>query len=140
MLVVMTLITTAAAGAAIMAAIVSRELVPTIITAGVAATAIFLILRGWVVGTFVSDDAVRIESTWRRREMPWSDIQASATPHERCPLLGIPLRVAGERVVLMTVSGDRVPTHIYTTSPDLWLRPEAFDIARLRLDRWTTAR
>jgi hypothetical protein len=29
-----------------------------------------------------------------------------------------------------------LPTHVYGCSPDLWLRGEAFDMARLRLERW----
>jgi hypothetical protein len=39
----------------------------------------------------------------------------------------------------MLAGGRRLGTHVYTASPDLWLRPEAFDMASLRLERWTDA-
>jgi hypothetical protein len=126
----------AAAGSMIMGGLISGQLLPSVIAGALTATAIVLILRGWVVGTFVSDDAVRIESTWRRRDVLWADVAEVSVVRERCPFLGTPFPAQGDRASLVTTSGERVATHVYTFSPDYWLRPEAFDMARLRLERW----
>ena len=48
---------------------------------------------------------------------------------------GTPVLLAGERVVLDT-STRVVGTHVESRSPDLWLRPEAWDAARDRLFTW----
>jgi len=50
------------------------------------------------------------------------------------------VRARGRRTTVILTDGRRQATHVYTTSPDLWLRPEAFDMASLRLERWTDAR
>jgi len=52
------------------------------------------------------------------------------------PLVGTPLPPRGRRMVITTHSGIRHATHVYTTSPDLLGRPEAFDMARDRLENW----
>jgi hypothetical protein len=135
-LIVGTLIAAAAAGSMIMGGLMSGQVLPSVIAGALTATAIVLILRGWVVGTFVSDEAVRIESTWRRRDVLWSDVAGVSVVRDGCPILGTPLRAKGDRAVLVTTSGERVATHVYTLSPDYWLRPEALDMARLRLERW----
>jgi hypothetical protein len=135
-LIVGTLVAAAAAGSMIMGALISGQVLASVIAGALTATAIVLILRGWVVGTFVSDEAVRIESTWRRRDVLWSDVAEVSVVREVCPCLGSPCRAKGDRAVLVMRSGERVSTHVYSLSPDYWLRPEAFDMARLRLERW----
>ncbi|MGA0946050.1 MAG: hypothetical protein ACO3UW_09820, partial [Candidatus Nanopelagicales bacterium] len=57
----------------------------------------------------------------------------AASPGSR--LLGLPLRVAGERVDIVWHEGA-MPTHVESLSPDLWLRPESFAAARDRLSTW----
>lgn len=111
----------------------------TIIGALVSATGLALVLRGWVVGTFVSDSAVTVETTWRQTVVPWREVGEVATAEMSVPFLGLPVRVRGQRTVIVGADGRRVGTHVYSTSPDLWLRPEAFDMASLRLERWTSA-
>ena len=44
-----------------------------------------------------------------------------------------------ERVIAFDAAGAPVPTHVYSTSPDLLLRAEAYDMAALRLLRWRQA-
>ena len=39
--------------------------------------------------------------------------------------------------MVTTTDGTTVATHVYGCSPDLWLRPEALDMAGLRLERWS---
>jgi hypothetical protein len=135
-LVLLSALTVTLVGSALMAALVTGELIPTLIAAAVCATLTFLVLRGWIVGTYVSDDAVRVETTWRRRELPWNEVTAVVDDPGRTPFLGLPLRVRGRRSVLHTKAGERISTHVYTSSPDLWPRAEAFDMARLRLAHW----
>jgi hypothetical protein len=131
----------AMAGASIMmAALTTAVSVATVIGGAVVATAIALILRGWVVGTFVNDAGVTIETTWRRTSIPWASVRAVTTEAGRAPFLGLPLPVASSRTVVTTSDGVRLPTHVYASSPDLWLRAEAFDMARLRLERWLDER
>jgi hypothetical protein len=135
-LVLISAVTVMGVGSAVMAALVSRELMPTILAGAVAATLTFIVLRGWVVGTYVSDEAIRIETIWRRREVTWGDVTAIEVEPGRSPLLGTPIRVRGLRSVIRTRSGVSIPTHVYTSSPDVWPGHEAFDMARLRLERW----
>lgn len=112
----------------------------TVVGAALSASGLVLVLRGWVVGTFVSDQAVTIESTWQQVVVPWTAVQQVVTEPCRVPALGLPLRVGGQRTLVILDDGRRLGTHVYTASPDLWLRPEAFDMASLRLERWTDAR
>ncbi len=133
---VLSAITVIGLGSALMSALVTGALVPTIVAAGVAATATFVLLRGWVVGTYVSDEAVRIETVLRRREVPWAEVASVDLVEGRCPFLGTPIWVSGSRSMLRTRTGVMIATHVYSTSPDLWLRAEAFDMARLRLEHW----
>jgi hypothetical protein len=137
MLVVTSATTVMFVGSALMAAVVTGQLLPTVVAAAVGASLTFLILRGWVVGTYVSDDAVRVETTFRRRELAWQDVSGIEVVSEPVPLLGLPTRIMGRRSTIRLADGRSVPTHVYTASPDLWLRDEAFDIARLRLERWS---
>jgi hypothetical protein len=112
----------------------------TVVGAAASASALVLVLRGWVVGTFVTDRAVTVETTWRQVTIPWEQVQSVSTSGQRTPFLGLPVRVTGVRTVVHGLDGRPVATHIYSASPDLWLRPEAFDMASLRLERWTQAR
>ncbi len=125
-----------ATGTAILANVQEGLSLPGVIVAGACATILLLVLRGWVVGTFVNDDHVTIETTWRRTAIPWDRVRAVTTEAERAPFLGLPIRIASERTVLHLTDGTIARTHVYASSPDLWLRPEAFDMARLRLERW----
>ncbi len=123
-----------------MAALTTVVSATTVIGGALVATAIVLVLRGWVVGTYVSDEAVTVETTWRRTTVPWDDVRAVTTQDVRAPFLGLPVPVAAMRSLVTTTDGRTLATHVYSCSPDLWLRAEAFDMARLRLERWRDER
>jgi hypothetical protein len=111
----------------------------TLLVSALAASTLVLVLRGWVVGTYVTDLGVTVETTWRHTAVPWTEVSGVVSESRRCPLLGLPVPVPGERSVLHLADGRILATHVYRTSPDLWLRPEAYDMARLRLERWQDA-
>lgn len=125
---------------AILSGVIAGFSAATVVGAALSASGLVLVLRGWVVGTFVSDHAVTVETMWRQTVVPWTDVREVVTEDERVPLLGLPVRARGRRTTVILTDGRRQATHVYTTSPDLWLRPEAFDMASLRLERWTDAR
>jgi hypothetical protein len=123
-------------GTLILTALATSFALPTVLGSALSASVLVLILRGWVVGTYVNDEGISIDTTWRRVVLPWGDVRGIETSVSRCPFVGIPLPVRAERAAVHTRDGRRLPTHVYATSPDLWLRPEAFDMARLRLEHW----
>ncbi len=129
-----------ASASLIMAALTTAVSAATVIGGALVASAIVLILRGWVVGTYVSDEAVTVETTWRRTTIPWTSVRTVATESCRAPFLGLPVRVGSTRSMVTTTDGSTVPTHVYGCSPDLWLRAEALDMASLRLERWRDER
>jgi hypothetical protein len=130
------LVTVGLCATAVLAALGGPLTLGTLVGAAVAATAVLLLLRAWVVGTYVHDGGVVIERTFSRRSLPWPSIVAVTCTAGRAPLLGTPVPVRGSVITLALDDGSEVATHVYTTSPDLAARPEAFDMARLRLENW----
>lgn len=138
-LVLLTLVVAMATGTVLGAGLQAGFHWGVVVGAAVTASGLVLVLRGWVVGTFVTDDGLVVETLWRRREVPWTELTDLAVRGCRCPLLGLPIPVSGTRVVAVTASGA-MPTHVYSTSPDYLGRTEAWDMAVLRLQRWREAR
>ncbi len=81
-----------------MAALTTVVSAATVIGGALVATAIVLILRGWVVGTYVSDEALTVETTWRRTTIPWTAVRAVTTEECRAPFLGLPVPRLGDEV------------------------------------------
>ncbi len=123
-------------GSALLAGIGGGLSIGTFVVAAVAGTGLVLVLRGSVVGTLVTDDHVVVETMLRSTEIPWREVASVTTDELGTPFLGLPIPVPGRWTVLHLTDGTAVRTHVYSTSPDLWLRPEAFDMARLRLEHW----
>ena len=126
-------------GSAILAALAAPLTAGAFLGAAVSATAFVLILRGWVVGTYVNDAGVTVTSMWKRQSADWSSIASAACSDTTTPWLGLPLRTRGRRVIMILEDGEVIPTHIYSTSPDLFLRPEAFDMACLQWENWMSS-
>lgn len=139
-LVLGSIIITIAAASLMMASLTTAITLATVVGGALVATGIVLVLRGWVVGTYVNDDGVTVETTWRRTFIPWASVREITTQRLPSPFLGLPLRVPSTRAFVTRSDGSAVPTHVYACSPDLWLRAEAFDMARLRLERWRDER
>ena len=135
-LVIATLASVAAMGSMLMSALTMAASPLTLIESAIVALVLVAALRGWVVGTYVNDEGVVVETVLRRTQVPWADVRGVVERTNRSPLLGSPVRVRARRLVIECVDERMIATHVYSTSPDLWLRPEAFDMARLRLERW----
>ncbi len=123
-------------GSAVVAALGAGFSIYTVLGAAIAASGLFLLLRGWVAGTYVNDYVLTIESTFRKRVLPWSDVARVSTSTQSCPFLGLPVRTQSTRVMVTLTSGHVIGTHVFATSPDYWLREEAFDIGVQRIERW----
>lgn len=123
-------------GSALLAGMGAGLSATVVIIAAVSATVVALVLRGSAVGTYVTDHEVKIETMLRRTEIPWAQVMSVGTHDASTPFLGLPIPVPGKWTSLHLADGTAVRTHVYSTSPDLWLRPEAFDMARLRLEHF----
>lgn len=133
-----TIVTVFLLTAALLTAIASPMSAATFVAAGIAATCVALVLRGWVVGAFVNDDGVVVDTLLRRESIPWTSVAAVDCREDGARLLGTPLRVPGRRIILIATSGQTHETHLSSTSLDLLWRPEAFSIAQERLESWAS--
>jgi hypothetical protein len=117
------------------AATLSRPgLLTAMLTVLIAVPVIGLLARAWVAGTYVCDRGVKVSDVITTTIIPWSEVM-DVEVSSRSRLLGTPVRLTG-RQVRVRWSGATTPTHVETASPDLWLRPQAFDAARDRLLTW----
>jgi hypothetical protein len=96
---------------------------------------IALLARAWVAGTYVSDQGIKVSRILSTEAIPWSTVVAVGSTRRR-RWLGTPLPIPGTTVTISDAAGRERDTHIETASPDLWLRPQAFDAARDRLITW----
>jgi hypothetical protein len=86
------------------------------------ATFLVLLLRCWSVGTYVNDAGIAVQRLLATDSARWAQIRD----------------VMDESgVVIITLrDGRRIRTHISRRSPDLIGRAEAYDMAKLALQRW----
>ena len=120
--------------AAVAATLADPDLLTFMLSIVIALPLIALLARAWVAGTYVSDRGIKVSGVLTTVVIPWRDVRAiDATVGSR--LLGLPLRGHGERMEISWAE-TTTATHVETASPDLWLRPEAFDAARDRLITW----
>ncbi len=133
-LIAFTVLVTTVLAAAVSAALVSPGILTVVLTLVVALPLVALLARAWVAGTYVCDRGIKVSGVLITDVVPWDQVIAVRVDG-RSRILGLPLPAGGERVVLDT-STRVVGTHVESRSPDLWLRPEAWDAARDRLFTW----
>ena len=109
------------------------------VIAVIAVPAIALLARGWVAGCYANDTGIKVATVLRTTYAPWSSVSDVRTIEGRCRWLGTPIPIRGARVVIVTDAGQ-LESGVCTASPDAWLRPEAWAIARDRLDTWWPGR
>jgi len=137
-LIVATLGTVTLASAAVAAVLAAPSWAGAGITVVVVIPIVALLARGWVAGTYVCDRGVKVSSILSTEVLPWASVAAFQV-EGGSRWLGTPLRIGGERIELLArEDGDvrRMGTHVETASPDLWLRPQAWDAASDRLRTW----
>ena len=97
--------------------------------------AVALLARGWVAGCYVNDAGIKIATVLRTTYIPWSEVTQVRSVVGPTRWLGTPLRVAGTRIEC--VSGTRAyDTGLCSHSPDVWLRPQAWDATGDRVQTW----
>lgn len=121
LLIIVTLATAALVGTVLLAAAsVGWPLI--VMSAFVCATVLVLLLRGWVVGTYVNDDGYAIQRLFGADVGVWRNVYR-VQPHN------------GTWYIVL-LDGTELPTHISVRNIDLLGRQQAFDMAGLRLQRW----
>ena len=108
-LAILGVLTVSVLGTALMAGLETGFTWAGVLLAALGATGLALELRGWVVGTYVTDHAVIVETLLRRRMLPWSSVASIDRVEARCPLLGLPVEVTGSRSVIALDDGVVVP-------------------------------
>lgn len=88
----------------------------------VIATAIVLVLRAWTVGTYVNDDGIAVQRLLRTIGARWSDVASVIDDNGR--------------VVVHTRNGTVFDTTLARSSIDILWRAEAYDMAKMQLQRW----
>jgi hypothetical protein len=121
LLFVATLGTAALVGTVLLAAS-SVGWVLVLMSAFVCASALVLLLRGWVVGTYVNDDGFAIQRLFGADVGVWRHVSQ--------------VQARNGIWFIHLLDGTALPTHVSTRNLDLLGRPQAFDMAGLRLQRW----
>lgn len=102
------------------------------------ATITVLVLRGWMLGTFVNANGFKIVTLLNTKSGLWKYEYGVEIKKTTWRLLGLPIGIRSQRVVF-TVPMNTVPmnTHIYLGSVDGIFTHERFDILFLLLRRWS---
>jgi hypothetical protein len=109
------------AGSAIIAAAATSWLL-VIPVAVILATLTVLMLRAWTIGTYVNDAGIAVQRLLRTVAARWDDVEA--------------VYEQDGRVIVRTRSGRAFDTTISLRSLDILGRREAYDMAKLALQRW----
>ncbi len=97
-----------------------------------------LVLRGWMLGTFVNGNGFKIATLMNTTSGYWKNgfgVEARVTTWK---LLGIPIGIRSRRVVLIPPSGPDLNTHVYLGSVDAVFTHERLDVLFQLLRRWST--
>jgi len=109
------------AASAVLAAVATNWLL-VIPVAVLIATFTVLMLRAWTVGTYVNDAGLAVQRLLRTVSARWRDVEAVVDSDGR-----VQVRTRGGRVFETTIA---------RRSLDILGRDEAYDMAKLQLQRW----
>lgn len=101
------------------------------------ASTTILILRGWMLGTFVNENGFKTVTLLNTISGLWKhhfQVETKSTPWK---LAGVPIGIKSQRVVLMSSDGSQIHTHIYIGSVDGIFTADRFDVLFLLLQRWS---
>ncbi len=102
------------------------------------ASATVLVLRGWMLGTFVNGNGFKIVTLLNTFSGQWKhhyEVEAKPTTWK---IVGVPIGVSSQRVVVISNDERQIGTHIYIGSVDGIFSREKFDILFRLLQRWST--
>ena len=116
-----------------------ERLVLILVGIALAATAFALTSRGLAGGVWVRDAGVRISLIRRTMTLDWNDVAAVERRSGQVPVLGLPWRLMGEEVLLVTADQRAIRTGLASASLDFFGRPEAYDMAATALVDWWEA-
>jgi hypothetical protein len=102
------------------------------------ASATVLILRGWMLGTFVNGNGFKVVTLLNTISGLWKHHYQVETRSTAWKIAGLPIGITSRRVVLMSIDGRQVHTHIYIGSVDAIFTGERFDVLFRLLQRWST--
>ena len=102
------------------------------------ASSAVLILRGWMLGTYVNGNGFKIVTLLTTRSGAWSNCYEPEVETTVWRCAGIPLGIASRRVILVGANGTRLQTHVYLGSIDGIFTRERFDVLYQLLRRWST--
>lgn len=103
----------------------------------VLATGTVLVLRGWMLGTFVNENGFKIVTLLRSTSGLWKNEYEVETRPTGWKMAGIPIGITSRRVLFITSSGGELKTHVYLGSVDGIFTFERFDVLFQLLRRWS---
>jgi len=96
-----------------------------------------LVLRGWMLGTFVNGNGFKVVTLFTTTSGLWESHYHVESESTVWKLAGIPIGMRSQRVVFVPPQGRRIPTHVYIGSPDTIFTRERFDVLFQLLRRWS---
>lgn len=102
------------------------------------ASATVLVLRGWMLGTFVNGNGFKIVTLLNTISGLWEHRYHVETQSSSWKLAGVPIGITSQRVVLISHDGQSIHTHVYRGSVDGIFTRERFDVLFRLLQRWST--
>jgi hypothetical protein len=95
-----------------------------------------LFSRCYLSGLWVTDRRVRLVRPLSTKVWAWTELSDVRTVAGPTRLLGTPLAVPGNRVLLVLADGSDVVTPVTDRSPDFLGRPQAYDMAAGAVEGW----
>jgi hypothetical protein len=97
---------------------------------------LWLLVRTYLAGVWVTDHHVRVMRLLSTRVWGWADVADVRSVPGTARLLGFPVRVPGRSVVLVLSDGSDLETPVADRSPDFLGRAEAYDMASGAVEGW----
>ena len=96
-----------------------------------------LVLRGWMLGTFVNGNGFKVVTLLRTASGLWNSRYQVESQSTTWKIASIPIGIRSQRVVFTPPVGKPIPTHIFIGSADAIFTRERFDVLFLLLRRWS---
>lgn len=117
----------------------TRNPIQTVLLAALLATFSVVVLRGWILGTYVNDHGIKIIRIFATDAIPWSFVQGVELVSTGWKFAGIPLGLKTPRVVIREVDNSMKPTHVYVGSIDGIFTTNALATLQSMITRWWRA-